>query len=90
MIEYRQEYRGTANAAPRYWVLKDEACRSMKSAILNKAIAKVAQDTRLVRAIKIAATTLDETGGDTVSMAMASGYLVGTLRFLLALLVCVA
>ena len=40
--------------------------------------------------IKIAATTLGETGGDTVSMTMDMGYLVGTAIFLSALVVLVA
>jgi uncharacterized membrane-anchored protein len=39
--------------------------------------------------IKIAATTLGETGGDTVSMTMNLGYLVGTAIFLAALAVLV-
>lgn len=40
--------------------------------------------------IKIAATTLGETGGDTVSMTMNLGYLVGTFIFLPALIILVA
>lgn len=40
--------------------------------------------------IKIAATTLGETGGDTVSMTMDLGYLVGTAVFLPALVILVA
>jgi uncharacterized membrane-anchored protein len=40
--------------------------------------------------IKILATTLGETGGDTVSMTMDLGYLVGTAIFLSALVVLVA
>lgn len=40
--------------------------------------------------IKIIATTLGETGGDTVSMTMSMGYLVGTGIFLSALVVLVA
>jgi len=40
--------------------------------------------------IKIAATTLGETGGDTVSMTMNLGYLVGTAIFLAALILLVA
>ena len=40
--------------------------------------------------IKIAATTLGETGGDTVTMTMHWGYLAGTALFLSALLVLVA
>src|SRR5690242_9041244 len=39
--------------------------------------------------IKIAATTLGETGGDTVSMSMNLGYLVGTAIFLTTLVVLV-
>src|ERR1700684_1503953 len=39
--------------------------------------------------IKIAATTLGETGGDTVTMTMNLGYLTGTLIFLSALAVLV-
>jgi uncharacterized membrane-anchored protein len=39
--------------------------------------------------IKIAATTLGETGGDTVSMTMNLGYLIGTALFLCALAVLV-
>lgn len=40
--------------------------------------------------IKIAATTLGETGGDTVSMTLGLGYLTGTMIFLSALVVLVA
>ncbi len=40
--------------------------------------------------IKIAATTLGETGGDTVTMTMNLGYLVGTAIFLSALIVLAA
>lgn len=40
--------------------------------------------------IKILATTLGETGGDTVSMTMNLGYLIGTAIFLAALVVLVA
>ncbi len=40
--------------------------------------------------VKIAATTLGETGGDTVSMTWNMGYLTGTIIFLSALLVLVA
>jgi uncharacterized membrane-anchored protein len=40
--------------------------------------------------IKIAATTLGETGGDTVSMTMNLGYLIGTAIFLTLLIVLVA
>ena len=40
--------------------------------------------------IKIAATTLGETGGDTVSMTLGLGYVIGTAIFLTALIVLVA
>ena len=40
--------------------------------------------------IKIAATTLGETGGDTVTMTLGAGYLVGSLIFFTALAVLVA
>jgi len=40
--------------------------------------------------VKIAATTLGETGGDTVSMTMHLGYLIGTAIFLTALVLFVA
>ena len=40
--------------------------------------------------IKVAATTLGETGGDTVSMSLGLGYVTGTAIFLTALIVLVA
>ena len=45
---------------------------------MNTTSAKVPQVTLLFWIIKIAATTLGETGGDAVSMSMNLGYLVGT------------
>ena len=39
--------------------------------------------------VKIAATTLGETGGDTVTMTLDWGYLAGTALFLLALVLLV-
>jgi uncharacterized membrane-anchored protein len=45
------------------------------------ALSKVPEVTLLFWIIKIAATTLGETGGDTVSMSMNLGYLVGTAIF---------
>jgi uncharacterized membrane-anchored protein len=45
------------------------------------ALSKVPQVTLLFWVIKIAATTLGETGGDAVSMSMKLGYLVGTAIF---------
>ncbi|MEO6155260.1 MAG: hypothetical protein ABIP16_05985 [Thermomonas sp.] len=49
--------------------------------IAEEAFAKVPQVTLLFWLIKIAATTLGETGGDAVSMSMGLGYLVGTAIF---------
>jgi uncharacterized membrane-anchored protein len=47
----------------------------------ESAIAKVPEVTLLFWIIKIAATTLGETGGDAVTMSMNLGYLVGTVIF---------
>lgn len=47
----------------------------------NERLAKVPQVTLVFWLIKIAATTLGETGGDAVSMSMELGYLVGTAIF---------
>lgn len=54
------------------------------------AISKVPAVTLGFWIIKIAATTLGETAGDTVSMSMNLGYLTGTAIFLTALIVLVA
>src|SRR5258708_12329634 len=48
----------------------------------EQVMAKVPAVTLWVWIIKIAATTLGETGGDTVSMTMNLGYLAGTAIFL--------
>lgn len=61
----------------------------MKSPALTDTAAKVPQLTLLFWIIKIAATTLGETGGDTVSMSMGLGYLVGTALFATVLIVLV-
>ncbi|MBC7386302.1 MAG: hypothetical protein H7301_09115 [Cryobacterium sp.] len=50
---------------------------------------KVPELTLLFWIIKIAATTLGETGGDAVSMSMNLGYLVGTLIFFIIFLIAV-
>jgi uncharacterized membrane-anchored protein len=47
----------------------------------DQALAKVPEVTLLFWIIKIAATTLGETGGDAVTMSMNLGYLVGTAIF---------
>src|SRR5579884_3423320 len=51
------------------------------------AFSKVPEVTLVFWIIKIAATTLGETGGDTVTMTLDWGYLAGTLLFLSALVV---
>lgn len=53
-------------------------------------MSKVPEVTLLFWIIKIAATTLGETGGDAVTMSMKLGYLVGTLIFAVIFLVAVA
>jgi uncharacterized membrane-anchored protein len=60
------------------------------NAAANDALSKVPAVTLGFWVIKIAATTLGETGGDTVSMTMDLGYLTGTAIFLAALVVLVA
>lgn len=49
--------------------------------IVEKTLSKVPEVTLTFWIIKIAATTLGETGGDAVTMSMNLGYLVGTLIF---------
>jgi uncharacterized membrane-anchored protein len=58
--------------------------------IYESALSKVPEVTLLFWIIKIAATTLGETGGDAVSMSMHLGYLVGTAIFAAVFLVAVA
>lgn len=60
----------------------------MKSSI-EHALAKVPEVTLGFWLIKIAATTLGETGGDAVSMSMNLGYLVGTAIFAAVFIVAV-
>jgi uncharacterized membrane-anchored protein len=54
------------------------------------ALSKVPEVTLIFWIIKIAATTLGETGGDTVTMTLDWGYLAGSLLFLVALVALVA
>jgi uncharacterized membrane-anchored protein len=54
---------------------------SDRSSIIRKAVSKVPEITLGFWIIKIAATTLGETGGDWVTMSLNLGYLVGTLIF---------
>src|SRR6201989_2750736 len=60
----------------------------MKSGIISES--KVPEVTLGFWIIKIAATTLGETGGDTVTMTLNWGYLAGTCLFLAAMIVLVA
>src|SRR6266700_1291045 len=56
----------------------------------QEALSKVPEVTLVFWIIKIAATTLGETGGDTVTMTLNWGYLAGTLLFFAALVALVA
>jgi len=60
-----------------------------KSNFSREVLSKVPEVTLLFWVIKIAATTLGETGGDAVSMSMNLGYLVGTAIFAVLFLVAV-
>jgi len=62
----------------------------MKKAFKAGALSKVPEVTLAFWIIKIAATTLGETGGDTVTMTLDWGYLAGTALFLALLIVLVA
>lgn len=61
----------------------------MNEATGKTLFSKVPEITLLFWIIKIAATTLGETGGDTVSMSMNLGYLVGTAIFAVVFLAAV-
>ncbi len=61
----------------------------MPSALEKNAGTKVPEVTLIFWMIKVAATTLGETGGDTVSMTLGWGYLFGTALFLSLLVVLV-
>jgi len=72
-------------------VVSAEVVRMDRAADITEDIAsKVPAVTLGFWVIKILATTLGETGGDTVSMTLGWGYLAGTAIFLVALLVLVA
>src|SRR5579883_3555296 len=53
------------------------------------ALSKVPEVTLVFWIVKIAATTLGETGGDSVTMTLGWGYLAGTALFVIALIVLV-
>ena len=61
----------------------------MNDTTKQHALSKVPEVTLIFWIIKIAATTLGETGGDTVSMTLDWGYLAGSLLFLVALILLV-
>ena len=63
---------------------------AFKSEIPHDALTKIPEVTLVFWIIKIAATTLGETGGDSVTMTLNWGYLTGTAIFLAALIVLVA
>jgi len=56
----------------------------------REALSKVPEVTLIFWIIKIAATTLGETGGDTVTMTLKWGYLAGSALFVVALIALVA
>jgi uncharacterized membrane-anchored protein len=62
-------------------VAATEALLAMRTDRVSTALAKVPEVTLAFWIIKIAATTLGETGGDTVTMTMKWGYLAGTALF---------
>jgi uncharacterized membrane-anchored protein len=62
----------------------------MNDALKREALSKVPEVTLAFWIIKIAATTLGETGGDSVTMTLNWGYLVGTAIFVGLLVVLVA
>ena len=61
----------------------------MSAANLLQPASKVPEVTLIFWIMKIAATTLGETGGDTVTMTLSLGYLVGTLIFFSLLVILV-
>ena len=63
---------------------------AFKSEIPHDAFTKIPAVTLVFWIIKIAATTLGETGGDSVTMTLNWGYLTGTAIFLAALVILVA
>jgi uncharacterized membrane-anchored protein len=64
--------------------------REIMNQTLEQNLSKVPAVTLMFWIIKIAATTLGETGGDAVSMSMHLGYLIGTFIFAAIFLVMVA
>ena len=63
-----------------------QVCGMNDPALRDRALSKVPEVTLVFWIIKIAATTLGETGGDTVTMTLNWGYLTGTAIFLTLLI----
>jgi repeat uncharacterized protein DUF347 len=61
--------------------VSNDVSQTGKNTSVTEALSKVPEVTFVFWLIKIAATTLGETGGDAVSMSMNLGYLVGTAIF---------
>jgi uncharacterized membrane-anchored protein len=78
-----------AARTPRILLRNREARMSMNENT-KRSLSKVPEVTLIFWIIKIAATTLGETGGDSVSMSMHLGYLVGTAIFAAIFVVAVA
>jgi len=72
------------------WMLAPASRVSHSRHDWSETATKVPEVTLVFWIIKIAATTLGETGGDTVTMTLDWGYLAGTVLFLAALIVLVA
>ena len=75
-------------ASGRHQTVKEKVIRMTNTA--KYALSKVPEVTLIFWLIKIAATTLGETGGDAVTMSMHLGYLIGTAIFAAVFLVAVA
>ena len=58
----------------------------MNETVQRETLSKIPEVTLVFWIIKIAATTLGETGGDTVTMTLNWGYLAGSALFLVALI----
>src|SRR5437867_9058744 len=61
--------------------VSNDVSQVAKNTSVTETLSKVPEVTFIFWLIKIAATTLGETGGDAVSMSMNLGYLVGTAIF---------
>src|ERR1700681_4213537 len=67
----------------------DSSSSNQDATAMNETLNKIPEVTLAFWIIKIAATTLGETGGDTVTMTLNWGYLAGTALFLSLLIVLV-